>query len=579
MIRNFNSESRFSNKLNRRVKIIFFSVILSFLFLTIRAFHIQIIKGPGYEEKAKKLHKLKILLYPRRGNIYDRNMKELALTIKVPSIFLRPHEVENKSEVVEFLYRKLSIPRKKGWEMVESKSPFLWVKRYAGEKEGEIVERSNMKGMGILWEYKRIYPMGTLAAHILGFAGADTKGLEGIELKYDEVLQKKPVELIVNQDARREEIFTDVDDYFKNSTGNSIIITIDGEIQAHLEEELKRGCEENRAKECMGIFTNPHTGEIIAGAIYPSFNPNDFLSFPPERWKNKIVTDIIEPGSIFKVFLIAAILEENLYSPNQILYCENGAFRFFDRIISDYKPFGFLTLEETLIYSSNICAGKMALTLGAERFYEYIRGFGFGEKTGIDLPSESVGLLRPPSAWYPVDLFTAGFGQGIGVTPIQLITAFNAAINGGYLLRPYLVKEIRGPENSTLQKTRVFFKKRVISEETSRKLREILIRVVEEGTGKNAKIEGYEVGGKTGTAQKYDPEKKEYSKEKFYSAFVGFFPVKYPRFSGLIILNEPEKDVLGGIVAAPVFKNVANFILKKYEIPSEINISKEVNNQ
>lgn len=563
-------------KTNIRLKVLAVLSILVFSFLTFRAFQIQIIRGKGFESKARSLHKKNILIHPRRGNIYDKKLRELALTVKAPSIYLRPKVVKDKQKVIRFLTEYLGFSRKKSMKMLENKSSFIWVKRYAEEKEGKLVAESKIKGLGVIKEYKRVYPLGELASHILGFAGVDTKGLEGIELKYDRILQKKPVEISVEQDGRMVKIFSDVDEYLKSSRGNSIVLTIDSKVQLYLEEELKKVCVKQKAKACMGIFTNPSSGEIIAASIYPSFNPNEFTKYSPERWRNRIVTDIIEPGSTFKVFLIASALEESVVSLDQLMYCENGAYRIYDRLISDFKPFGFLTVEEVLIHSSNICAGKIATAMGAERFYDYIRAFGFGEKTMIDLPGENPGLVRPPSDWYPVDLFTIGFGQGIGVTPVQLITSFNAVINGGYLLKPFIVKKILDPMGRVIKTTQRFFRKKVIDEKISRDMRDVLRRVVEEGTGKNARIAGFEVGGKTGTAQKYSKEKKEYSNEKYYSLFIGFAPVRYPRFSGLILIDEPQEEIYGGTVAAPVFRRVLAYILHEYNINPDISISQNI---
>ncbi len=541
-----------------------------FVCVELRAFYIQVLQNKNYSRKASNMHQRRITLYPRRGTIYDRAGKPLALTVKAPSIYIRPREIKDKKAAIQFLHGVLGISRSRAVKMVKSKNYFLWVKRYASERLAKKVSDAGFKGFGIIMEYKRVYPQGPLAAHLLGFAGVDTRGLEGIEEEYNKILQPDPVEIRIEKDGFSRGIVMDVDEYFANAEGNSIVLTIDTRIQAVLEEELRHACEEFEAKYCMGLVMSPNTGEVLAGAVYPSFDPNHFSDYSRTQWRNRLITDVIEPGSTFKVFLLATALQEKVVSLDELFYCENGRYPFYDRVISDYKPFGYLSVEETVVYSSNICAGKIALELGTERMFSYIRAFGFGERTGIDFPGESLGILRDPSEWSPVDLFSAGFGQGLGVTPLQLLNAFNAVINGGYLLRPYLVAEIRSPEGRVLRHTPVLFKRRILDERVSALVRTTLVKVVEEGTGRNARIPGYKVGGKTGTAQKFDIEEGRYSDEKYHALFIGMAPARNPKFSILIVVDEPQKSIYGGEVAAPVFRRVMEYALRAYDIPPDV---------
>jgi cell division protein FtsI (penicillin-binding protein 3) len=413
-----------------------------------------------------------------------------------------------------------------------------------------------------------VYPRAPLAAHVLGFAGIDTQGLEGIERQYDVFIRPDGEVLEMERDARGRGMLTAGLEADEDPIGARIELTIDAALQTIAERELAAGVERARAVGGTAIVIDPWTGAVRALANAPSFDPNNVAASDASARRNRAVTDMYEPGSTLKVMLAAAALDQGIVRPGDRIYCENGRYRVGRNLIHDRPEREWLTFREVLWYSSNIGAVKLGEALGAERLHAYLRAFGFAEKTDIELPGEVAGVLRPAQGWRAIDLATASFGQGIAVTPLQLASAFAAVANGGELLQPYVVERVVSPDGGVLVQRRPRTIRRVIRPETSEALRRLLRGVVEMegGTGRLARIPGVPVAGKTGTSQKVDPQTGRYSPTARVASFAGFVPADAPRFVIVVVIDEPTTSRYGGVVAAPVFREIAAAMLGRVGI-------------
>ena len=534
-----------------------------------RAFDLQVARPEQFLRRAQRQYYQKVVLPPRRGAIYDRRGRELAVSIKVPSLYALPPKVKNPEALAQRLAPILGVTSQRLRELLQAERSFVWLKRHLTPRQEKEVMALHVKGVGTLPETRRFYPHGELAAPLLGFVGVDAQGLEGIELAYDHWLKAPPRVMVLERDALGRWI------YLPSREGETagpcdLRLTIDLMVQYTLEKELKAGIIETEAKGAVGVALDPWSGEILAMASLPSFNPNLFYRYPRERWRNRAVSALFEPGSLLKVFLVAAALEEGLVRPEDLFFCEGGRYRVGRVVIHDVKPHRWLTVERIIQHSSNIGAAKMGEVLGPYRYYQYLRAFGFGGRTGVGLPGEERGILRSPKAWTKVDLVTLAFGQGMAATPLQLATAFSAIANGGLLLRPYVVKEVL---NRRGQKVRSFgpeVRRRALSSTTCRRVLSMMKKVVSrEGTGSRAQLQGYTVAGKTGTSQKFDPSVGGYSREHVVASFVGFLPAEHPRAVILIMVDEPKKATHGGTAAAPIFRRVAEELVRYWGIPPE----------
>jgi cell division protein FtsI (penicillin-binding protein 3) len=556
-----------------RIFVVFVLVFLCFPFLFLRIIQLQLLKKDELSRLASKQHQSIITFIPKRGTIYDGKGNTLAESTDVDSVYARPPDVKNPSQTAKKLADILDLDKEALIKKLKTKRNFIWVKRKVTPKQTARIRDSGLKGIHFVEESRRFYPQQShphshyLAAHLVGFVGIDSKGLEGIEAKYDATLSGNTARLILGKDAFGREIITEVPIPERQPENYNLYLTIDTNIQYAVEMELKGAVEAQGAKNGMAVVMDPTTGKILAMANYPSFNPNRFWDYPPETWRNRVVTDMFEPGSIFKVFLASAVLEEKVAKRHDIFFCENGSYMISGKIIRDVKKHGWLSLEHIIKYSSNIGAAKIAKRVGGERFYHYIREFGFDRKTGIDLLGEAKGIVRPPKTWSKVALGNIAFGQGIAVTCIQLITAISAIANGGNLLRPYVVDRIVDSKGNVVRQSHRIIIRRVLSEETAEIMTSILRGVVKEGgTGTRAALPYYEVAGKTGTAQKVDSIVGGYYEDRFISSFVGFVPSNKPRLVILVVIDEPQGIPYGGRVAGPVFKNIAQRSLQYLNI-------------
>jgi cell division protein FtsI (penicillin-binding protein 3) len=443
---------------------------------------------------------------------------------------------------------------------------FCWLARRISPDQAANVENAEIEGIFLVKEPKRFYPNGQLAAHLLGFVGADANGLEGLENKYDDILKGKPEKLAWARDAKGKKIFMRVgNDEAKRDESVNLVLTIDSRIQYLVETHLKEAVLSKGAKGGIAIVMDPKTGEILAMANETGFNPNNINGLTPEKWRNRAVTDYFDPGSTFKPFLVAGALEEKTIKESEKFYCEEGSYTVANRVIheANKQRHGQLSVRDILKYSSNIGSVKIAQKMGKEKFYQYIDNFGFGNKTGIDLPGESPGMVRPVKNWTKVDAATIAFGQGVSVTAIQMITAMSAIANGGVLMKPYILRSVTDKNNIPIRIYSPTVVRKVVSTDTAKRLTIMLTEVVgsADGTGKNANIVNVSVAGKTGTSQKFDFSRNVYSSEKVRTSFMGFFPADNPQVAIMVILDEPQRDKWGGVAAAPVFKSIGEQIL------------------
>ncbi len=545
--------------------LVFFLVL--YVALVSRAFQLQIVSGETLGTLADRQHRKSLTLNPERRFIFDRNGQQLAATLMTDSVYVDPSTVEDRRRVASKLSSLLGVKKEKIVKMLANEGSFRWVARQISPAKAEGIRALNLEGVHLVREPKRFYPHRELACHLLGFAGLDSTGLEGLELKYDESLKGIPKKVVWGRDARGHKIYLDEGPGGAGGDRScSIFLTIDSKIQYIVESQLKSAVEGLGAKGGSVIVMDPRTGGILAMANEPRFNPNTFSSYPAEARRNRAVTDCFDPGSVFKPFIVAAALEEGLISETDMFDCENGSYVVGDRVIHEAQneKFKELTLPEILKYSSNIGTIKIAERLGKDLAHRYMTKFGFGSKTGVDLPGESTGILRNPRDWREVDFATMAFGQGISVTAMQLASAMCAIANGGVLMKPRVVRRLVDKEGATVREFEPVPLGKVISMETSRKITAILTGVVEGegGTGKNAHIVNLSIAGKTGTSQKFDFTSGKYSAKKVAASFIGFFPAQDPQMVILVVLDEPERSRWGGAAAAPVFKRVTEQILR-----------------
>lgn len=559
-----------SQKIRRRSLLV--AVLFSACFAVIgtKAVYIQIFQHSRFSQMAADQYVKPVTTRGKRGTIYDRRMAELAVSVKSTSIAAHPPKIADPVQTAGALSRILKIDRRQLRKQFELAVPFVWVKRQATPLEVEKVRDLGLNGVGFVPEYTRFYPNKTLAAQVIGFAGIDGNGLEGIEYYYDRYLKAGESRVVAFRDARGNRILA-ADEPIPVSDGRSIVLTIDRTIQFIAEKSLADTVEQYEADSGIAVVMEPSTGAILAMAHFPHFNPNAFRQFAQERWRNRTITDPIEPGSTLKIFSAAAAIEAGGSSPHTIFFCENGAYRIGRKVVHDTTKHGWLSLQQIIKYSSNIGAIKVSEMLGPELLHQTLRDFGFGHRTGLDCPGETAGSLSHYTDWTPMDTAAVSFGHGVAVSPIQLITAFSALANGGVLMKPYLVQSVVGADGNPVHSFGPHPVRRVVSGRTAAALSNILQTVITEGgTGTQAALNGYSVCGKTGTAQKLDDD-GTYADDRYLSSFVGFVPATLPEVSILVIIDEPRGEYYGGTVAAPAFRRIAQETLNYLNVPPDGN--------
>jgi cell division protein FtsI (penicillin-binding protein 3) len=533
--------------------------------------YLQLFLHSEYLAKAQRQQQHVIEITPKRGAIYDRNMHPLAMSIPVDSAFAVPSELGDQQLAARLLSGVLGIPRDVLETRLESSHSFVWIARKLPPDKKEAVEALNLKGVYFQKENQRIYPKRDLASHVLGFVDLDEKGLGGIEHELDEQIRGKSEKIIVMADARQR--WFDGGEA-QRERGANVILTLDEKIQYIAERELAVAIAKTRAMAGTVVVMNPNSGEILALANWPKFNPNAANESTPEARMNRAVTALYEPGSTFKLITLAAAFDQGITQPTEVFDCENGAVYVAGHRIRDHKPFGMLNVADILAQSSDVGAIKIALRLGAPKFYDYLRAFGFGQTTGVDLPGESKGLLRRLENWSAISIGSISMGQEVGVTPIQLISAVSAIANGGMLYKPHVIAELRRgekalPAEGVLASTEP---KRVIRPETAATLRRLMEGVILNGTGPLARLDGWTAAGKTGSAQKIDPATGRYSATQLIASFTGFAPISNPAVTILVSLDSPVGQHEGGQVAAPVFKRIAEQVLPYLDVPRDVPI-------
>jgi len=536
--------------------------------------YLQLVRHSDYLARAQRQQQRTIEITPKRGAIYDRNMHPLAMSVPVESAFAVPVEVgDNKIMAARLLSNVLGIPRDVLETRFQSSGSFVWISRKLPPDKAEAVRALNLKGVYLQAENQRYYPKRELAAHVLGFVDLDEKGLGGIEYGLDSLIRGKSEKIVVMADARQR--WFDGGSAQKDQ-GANVILTIDEKIQYIAERELAAAIAKTHSMAGTVIVQNPNNGAILALANWPKFNPNSPTDAKPDARMDRAVSAIYEPGSTFKLITLAAAIDQSLTRPEEVFNCENGAVYIAGHRIRDHKPFGMLTVSDILAKSSDVGAIKIALRMGAPKFYEYIRAFGFGQQTGVDLPGESKGILRKLDNWSAISIGSVSMGQEVGVTPLQLVTAVSAIANGGTLYKPHVVAEAkRGGE--TLPMSGMLAPgepKEVIRPETAATLRRLMEGVVlQGGTGTRARLDGWTAAGKTGSAQKIDPATGRYSSTQLIASFSGFAPINDPAVTILVSLDSPVGEHEGGQVAAPVFKRIAEQVLPYLDVPRDVPVS------
>ncbi len=533
--------------------------ILAFCLVAARAVQLQVVEAAELQARAEQQRQHSVKLSPRRGGIYDRQGEPLAVSLEVDSLYADPALIDDPAVVAKHLAPLLKRSERDLHRLLKDKSRrFVWLERMLDPELATRIKQLKIPGVAFVPERKRYYPQGATGAHVVGFTGLDPKGLEGLELTYDRFLQGEPELLLSVRDARGRSLSTTSTATAGDSGVHDLYLTLDRSLQYIAEKELERSVRQSKAVGGTAVIMEPASGRILALASWPEFNPNQAGRFPADRRRNRALCDMYEPGSTFKPFLMAAVLEEGIMAPTAKVYCEKGRYSVGGSIVRDHKKFDELTLEEIMKFSSNIGMVKLGKALKRERYYDYLRAFGFGEKTGVDFPGESAGMVRSPARWFEIDLAAMTFGQGLSVTSLQMAAAMSAIANGGLLMTPYLVEKIVDADGHVVRKELPEVRRRVISEKTARQVRKMLIGVTEPGgTGTRAALQGFAVAGKTGTAQKPDPVTGGYSVDKRIASFIGFVPAENPALVIAVTIDEPQGDVYGGIVAAPTFARIA----------------------
>lgn len=544
-----------------RFALVFILILVGFCYAIFFIFYIQIFRSSYLSNLAQRQHEHLKSIDPKRGTIYDRNLRPLAINLPVYSVYANPRRLNklvNKDEIISDLAKILKMDEKQLRQKVSRDKYFVWVTRMLPQSTYEAIKAKHFPGIGFIKESKRYYPNRYLAAHLVGFAGVDNIGLEGLERDYNKYLMGKPGSSIILRDARQREIMER--DYQPPVDGFDLVLTIDETIQYLAEQALDKMYHKYNAKGGSIIVMDPKTGEILAFANRPTYDLEKPGSSRPEDRTNRAIVYTFEPGSVFKIIAAAAGMQEKVVSENDIIFCEHGAYKIANHILHDHHPSGNLTFKEVIEQSSNIGTVKVAQRLGAQRMYNYAHRFRFGIKTGIDLPGEAKGYLKTVPNWSKNTIGAIPIGQEVTVTALQLVAAMSAVANNGIYMQPHVVKHIKDSQGEIIEEHKPKILDRIMTEEIAKRLHVILQGVVDNGTGKKAQISGVSVAGKTGTAQKVVGGK--YSHSNFYATFIGFAPVENPRLACVVVFDEPHPVYYGGLVSAPVFKEVVENSLR-----------------
>ncbi len=532
-----------------KARIIFVGVLLAlaWLVLWVRAYQVQIVQGDKLAKLAGRQHVAAEYISGERGKILDRNGRILAQSIRCLSVYAKPVQIKDAEATASELSQIFGISSHRLKKQLTSSSPFVWVARQVSDRDANLVKALKLPGVHLVSEYKRLYPNRHLAGQLLGFTDYDGKGLEGIEFSFDKELAGKRNKTIVQRDAKGNRLYLNGTEKRRQYHGKDIHLSLDVDIQALTEAALAKAVQKNNANNGTALVVEVKTGEVLAWAQYPFFNPNIRQQYSPIAWRNRIALDALEPGSTLKPFTVAAALQEKLVTPETVYDCEKGKWVVAGKTIRDTKALGKLSVAEIIRYSSNIGVAKIGSELGATDLYNYLASLGFGSRTGLQLPGESKGILRPPGKWKQIDLANISFGQGIAVTPLQQVKAFLSLARGGKEAPVKILANEPDPQGSG---------KRIFKQQVAWQIMSMMRDVVEEGgTGKAMRIQGIEIGGKTGTAQK-SSARGGYG-NKYLASFVALIPAKRPKYIIQVMVDEPTPRYYGSQVAAPAARSIA----------------------
>src|SRR5712692_9766634 len=535
-----------------------------------RLVYLQVFRYGSFEQRAQHQQQRTEEVSAKRGLIYDRQGRELAMSISVDSVFAVPTEMPNPASTISLIARITKQDPRELLARCQAAKSFCWLARKPEPEISARIHSLNLRGVYFQKESKRYYPKNELAAQVLGYVGMDDKGLSGIEREYEEPMHGRTGQMVISVDAHKK-WFGSVEK--QPEPGQNVVLTIDEKIQYIAERELETAIQQTHAESGTVIIENPRTGEILALANRPTFNPNLTREITPQKLKNHAVSDVYEPGSTFKLVTISGALEEKVTRPDEVFDCQMGSIVYNGMRIRDSRPHGLLTVSDVLAESSDVGSIKIGMRLGEDRFYKYIRAFGFGQQTGIELPGETRGMTKPVSRWSKVSIAAISMGQEIGITPLQLAGLVSTMANDGVYVAPRIVAATTQPQSAP--QTIAFHpvnERRVLSSFTAAEMRQMMQGVVLHGTGKRALLIGYSSAGKTGTAQKVDPTTHAYSHTKYVGSFAGFAPINNPAITVAVILDSAVGLHQGGQISAPVFQRIAQQVLEYLHTPHDVEI-------
>jgi cell division protein FtsI (penicillin-binding protein 3)/stage V sporulation protein D (sporulation-specific penicillin-binding protein) len=555
-----------------------------FTIFSFRLIHLQAIKHDEYAGLAAEKHVHKQIIHAERGTILDANSEVLADNVPVQTVVADATHLNNREAIVDLVSKELGLPPGQVAEKLSSERRYIIVKREVPEAQAaalrEKLHAADLRGIYFEHDATRVYPNGSMLCHVIGFTDFDHRGIQGVEASMEEYLHGQDGFRFIEHNRAGQEIVPYRGQERPQRDGYQVHLTVDLSLQNIVENEIDAAMEEYSPQKATIILMRPQTGEILAMANRPDFDLNLRSEAKPEEMKNRAIIDMMEPGSTFKIVAAAAALNQRKLRPDSTIFCENGLWNFGGAALHDHRAFSYLSVRDILVKSSNIGAAKLALSVGEQRFYEYIRRFGFGERTGIELPGEISGLIRPPQAWSKISITRIPMGHEVGVTPLQMTVAMAVIANGGKLVTPRIIKSINTPEGKTISSLSPVVQRQVISAETAREIGDALRGVVSDrGTAAAAAVPGFTIAGKTGTAQKVDP-KGGYEHGKYVVSFAGYLPADHPEFVGLVVLDDahtskPELNY-GGLIAGPIFSRVAEKAARYLDLEPHEQIRKAI---
>jgi cell division protein FtsI (penicillin-binding protein 3) len=553
--------------LKSRIILVFAGVMVLWGALLLRAAYLQFLPNEKLQTLQNRQFQTVVTLQARRGAIIDRNGRDLAMSSTAYSLYADPKLLEKRKQLAKNIAKELGVSTESVFSKIKDQNKrFVWIQRMMDEEKANRIKAWNIRGLSFVEEWKRVYPNENLLAHTLGFLGSEGQGLEGLEKAFESDLKGNSKKVSVRRDARGRPLIADGLLFTENPDGNEIKLTVDSDIQYNLENELASAVTNFEADSAVGVILDAETSAVVAMASVPTFDVNKAMKTAPELRRDKAITDAFEPGSTMKAIVIASALRQGILAPNTKFFCENGSYKVGDKVIHEaesHESFGNITVSEILAVSSNIGTTKIAFKMGEEALRQGLLDFGFGNKLGSDLTGEARGTVQA-LPWRPHLLSNISFGHGIAVTPLQLANAYAAIANGGVLNTPYVVQSIRDSETGVVKNADPKPIRRVLTAEQASQMKMMLSGVTAEGgTGKNARVDGFIVAGKTGTAQKVNPNGRGYIKGGYISSFAGFIPANNPKFVIYIAVDHPRKAFYGAQVAAPIFSRVASYAVRK----------------